>query len=560
MVMANRYGTLGADSLTGTNISDYISGGPLGNEAADSGSDTLRGGSGGADTIYGWGGADSIVGSADGVYDQLFGGDGNDAINFDFGEAYGEAGNDLIVSSSAAALSSFVVGGSGSDTLLGGAGSDSLYDAELSTLPNNDADSLSGGSGNDALYSYGGADTLDGGAGNDTATIDRSALAADFRFTPTAAAIAYVASDGTRVVNIEFFQVIAGGSGNDTLSGLGADVVFYGNEGNDSIDAAIGGFAEGGDGDDTISVVNGYAGGGEGNDQITVDGFFGTQSSGGGGNDTLIATGTDGTGLAGGLGADSLVGGDGGDALYDNDGSSSSDGVADTLSGGAGDDFLSSTGSGGDRLDGGAGFDVVQIFRTALTVNFSLTLGLATATSTASDGTILTGIERISFGGGSAKDKLIANAGDDILAGNAGNDLLNGGRGSDILDGGANADTLIGGAGIDTLTGGANADAFRWVALDKKADRVVDFTQGLDRLEFSAGAIGGLLPLGALNAANFTLGTAATGAAPQFFYNTTTDRLFWDADGTGAIKSAVIADFFDTPTLVLTAADIVIIA
>jgi len=561
MVMANRYGTLGADSLTGTNVDDYISGGPLGNEAADTGNDTLLGGAGGFDVIYGWGGADSIVGSADSAYDYLYGGDGNDTISVGYGQASGEAGNDSIVGV-ASDYYSYMFGGAGADTLIGSTSRDYLYDSDESNTANTDADSLSGGGGSDYLYSYGGADTLDGGADNDFAIIDRSGLVVGLRFTPTAAGTAYVGSDGTRVVNIENFEVY-GGSGNDTLSGLGNGDQLYGNGGNDSITANGFGYVDGGTGNDTISAGAGSANGGDGDDRITVNASSGSGfASGGIGNDTLIATSADGTGsqLAGGLGADSLIGSAVSDDLSDNSGyNSGNDAASDTLSGGDGDDVLTSTG-GADRLDGGIGFDTAILNRTFLTVNFSLTVGLPTATSTASDGTTLTGIESVQIVSGSGKDKLIANAGDDYLYGNAGNDLLNGGKGNDQLDGGINADTLIGGAGNDGLSGGANADAFRWVAFDKKVDRVIDFDQGLDRLEFSSNAVGGLLPLGALNAANFTLGTAATGAVPQFFYNTTTDTLFWDADGSGAIKSAIIATFGSTPSLILNAADIVIIA
>jgi len=557
--MANRYGTLGADSLTGTNTDDYISGGPLGNEAADTGNDTLLGGAGGSDQIYGWGGADSIVGSADSSYDYLYGGDGNDTISVGVGQAFGEAGNDSIVGVASINYSN-MFGGAGADTLVGSTSNDYLFDSDDFNALNTDTDSLSGGGGNDYLYSYGGADTLDGGADNDFATIDRSALVVGFRFTPTAAGTAYVASDGTRVINVENFSV-TGGSGNDTLSGLGDGDQLSGNGGNDSITAIGFDGADGGAGNDTISGGPGGASGGDGDDRITVTASSGGGSAGGGaGNDTLIGTSADGTGvsLGGGLGADSLTGSAVGDDLSDNAGyNGGNDAASDTLSGADGDDTLTSTG-GADRLDGGIGFDIAILNRAFLTLNFSLKLGAATATSTASDGTILTGIESVQIVGGSGKDKLTANAGNDVLYGYDGNDLLNGGKGNDVLAGFNNADTLIGGAGNDDLFGGANADAFRWVAFDKKVDRVQDFDQGLDRLEFSGAAVGGLLPLGALNAANFTLGTVATGAVPQFFYNTATDTLFWDADRTGAVKSAIIAQFINDPTL--SAADIVIIA
>jgi len=48
---------------------------------------------------------------------------------------------------------------------------------------------------------------------------------------------------------------------------------------------------------------------------------------------------------------------------------------------------------------------------------------------------------------------------------------------------------------------------------------------------------------------------------PQFVYNATTETLYWDADGAGPIKAAIIASFNETfQNILVTAADIVIIA
>ena len=64
----------------------------------------------------------------------------------------------------------------------------------------------------------------------------------------------------------------------------------------------------------------------------------------------------------------------------------------------------------------------------------------------------------------------------DILYGDAGADTLYGEGGVDILIGGAGADTLYGGGDIDRLDGGESADIFVLNTADSGADTVVDFT------------------------------------------------------------------------------------
>ncbi|WP_284368792.1 calcium-binding protein, partial [Pseudomonas putida] len=66
----------GNDTLNGNDGNDTISGGD--------GDDTLVGGSG-ADTLRGDNGADTLNGGADGSFDQLFGGDGDDQLTLAYG-------------------------------------------------------------------------------------------------------------------------------------------------------------------------------------------------------------------------------------------------------------------------------------------------------------------------------------------------------------------------------------------------------------------------------------------------------------------------------------------
>jgi hypothetical protein len=104
--------------------------------------DTLLGG------LRGLGGADSITGSESG--DIISGDEGNDRIE-GLGGAdlfYGGPGND------------FLSGGAGQNGLLGGAGADTLQGGEI-------ADGVNGNMGDDVILGAGGRDFLRGGRGND---------------------------------------------------------------------------------------------------------------------------------------------------------------------------------------------------------------------------------------------------------------------------------------------------------------------------------------------------------------------------------------------------------
>ena len=102
--------------------------------------------SGGADTIYAYGGDDIVNGGSQ--VDELHGGDGSDTLDggSDSDELFGEDGDDTLT------------GGAGTDTLDGGEG----------------VDTLAGGDGNDMLHGDGQGDTLDGGSGINTAVYDSS--------------------------------------------------------------------------------------------------------------------------------------------------------------------------------------------------------------------------------------------------------------------------------------------------------------------------------------------------------------------------------------------------
>ena len=87
---------------------------------------------------------------------------------------------------------------------------------------------------------------------------------------------------------------------------------------------------------------------------------------------------------------------------------------------------------------------------------------------------------------------ITGNAGNNTLTGSGFADTLDGGAGNDVLLGGLGNDVLIGGLGQDRLTGGAGADIFKFSLITEsgttatKADVIVDFVQGEDKIDLSA--------------------------------------------------------------------------
>ena len=152
--------------------------------------------------------------------------------------------------------------------------------------------------------------------------------------------------------------------------------------------------------------------------------------------------------------------------------------------------------------------------------------------------------------GGTGNDDLDGGDGDDDLNGGAGNDSLVGGLGADDLDGGdgnddlngdVGNDMLAGGAGKDILTGGAGSDNFQFNFsgnLNKKdADKITDFTHGLDHIQLSAASFT-QLSNGVLSE-NIVIGSKALDANDYLIFNK--GVLSYDADGSGVGKAVAIA-------------------
>jgi len=268
-----------------------------------------------------------------------------------------------------------------------------------------------------------------------------------------------------------------------------------------------------------------------GNDSLT----------GGSGNDRIFGKSGDDS-LRGEAGSDSLDGGTGNDSLL---------GGArwDTLEGGAGDDSLDG-GADNDRMWGGAGNDtyvvdhvgdrVYEVYGEGTdtvrsSISYSLTPDVENLflTSTAAINGTGNGLHN-AINGNSGNNVLDGGLGNDSLYGWGGDDTLYGGYDHDRLSGGIGNDLLVGNSGNDVLGGGAGADRFVFSSVANNGhDHIVDFEHGLDRLVFT-GAQYGLAAGHVLTDAEFTVGSAAVGTGAQFIWDDATDRLYWDADGSGA--------------------------
>ncbi len=265
-----------------------------------------------------------------------------------------------------------------------------------------------------------------------------------------------------------------GGDGNDVIMGRSDGDLIEGGAGNGSITVDLNYYPK-----FTTTVL-----GGTGDDDIRTSGSYGTvHFDGGEGNDTIDASTAYQSTLLGGTGDDRInsgiyghnrVEGGAGDDLIHGFGGS------DTLLGGDGDDRIIALphrdGSGGrDLADGGNGNDLIvggDDGATLLGGNGDDVIFGGASRDVISGGY---GADRIEAGGGNDRvdggggdDVIRLGSGDDFVAavddfgrgddriwGEAGNDWMHGGRGDDTLDGGDGDDRLNGGAGNDLLKGGA---------------------------------------------------------------------------------------------------------
>ncbi|CAN5384078.1 hypothetical protein BH10PSE6_BH10PSE6_10610 [soil metagenome] len=401
------------------------------------GNDTLNGG-GGVDVMQGGAGDDTCY--VDNAGDQVTEapGWGHDTVftSVSYTLAAGQEIETLRVDGAAGliltgnAFDNLLVGGVGNDTLNGGAGNDIM----------------AGGAANDTYYVDNPGDRVieDVGEGNDTVFTSVSYTLAAGQEIETLRIMGTVTA-GLILTGNEFGNLLLGGVGNDTLTGL---------DGNDRLEGKAG----------TDTMI-----GGTGNDAYVVDNAGDVVTE-------LANQGTDAvkTTLSSyALGADVEMLAFIGTGNF----SGTGNGLANILTGGAGDDTLTGL-DGNDRLDGKAGADTMI----GGTGNDAYVVDNAgdVVTELANEGTdaIKTTLSSYALG---ADVEMLAFIGAGDFAG-TGNTLDN------VIVGGAGNDALVGGLGRDKLTGGADADIFQFNAGDSTVasfDTVADFATGVDKMDLS---------------------------------------------------------------------------
>jgi serralysin len=496
-VIENASGGAGEDELIGNLVANLLDGG--------AGDDLLNGGAGG-DTLSGGAGADAFLfgeASADRITDFV---SGVDELHLD--------GIQLASLGTAGQLAT------GDARFWSAAGATSAHDADDRIVYDTSSGNL-----------YYDADGSGGAAAQ---------LIATLQGTPV-----LVASD-LRVVNgSDSGMVVTGTAGNDQLGGSAGNDTINGLAGNDSLEGYGGDDSLlGGDGHDTLR-------GGDGADTL----------EGGAGNDLLDA---EKVGAGYGYEDDRLRGGDGDDTLIGGGGD-------DAFEGGLGNDLYlvySSVGHDGFADDGG--FDTVHLFSVH---EFGLLWVLENLIIDREESGPLSG----GFYSGNGLDNLIdasaildaeaiyGNGGNDtMMSGYGGSTVLYGGDGADdissaagddYLDGGSGGDRLRGGLGNDTLAGddgnsleGNDTFVFDVAPGADDADVITVFeTYGEnDTIELHASVMAALGAGGQFSAGDARFWAAAGASSghdanDRVVFDTTTGRLYYDADGTGSGAAQLIA-------------------
>ncbi|CAA2137011.1 hypothetical protein [Methylobacterium bullatum] len=157
-------------------------------------------------------------------------------------------------------------------------------------------------------------------------------------------------------------------------------------------------------------------------------------------------------------------------------------------------------------------------------------------TNIAADGSTTISVQDSS--GSEPAHTLIGDTGANTLVGNDGIEILNGGDGPDILSGRAGADTFV----FSTRLGTSNIDHLN------------DFSITDDTIQLGRNVFGGL-GLGQLDETAFKeLSAGAVDATDRIIYDKRTGDLFYDADGSGTVSTALQFAIVDNKAH-LTAAD-----
>ncbi len=408
-------------------------GNPLDNQISGSSADDELYGGGGNDLLIGGAGADYLAGGtgndvydvdslADWTFEMPF--EGTDTVranvsgvvlnanveNLEFFvtlNANGQVLGDVRFKGTGNSAANVITGWSLEDELRGADGNDTLRGLEGNDL-------LDGGSGEDLLDGGAGADTMAGGLHNDTYIVDNAgdvvyelfnggtdtvqttlpALSLNdnqgtvpFSFVENLTAIGGQNFTGTGNAQV---NVLRGGTGNDSLYGLGGNDHLYGAAGNDLLD--------GGSGADVMA-------GGPGNDRYVMDdpADLVAEADGEGSWDMAFTTLAEATVP---LNVEELV--------FTNEATHTAHGTAD-----------------GERITGNAGSDT-----------FFGMEGNDTLLGQGGNDFLYGNMGNDSLWGGNGDDVLLGEHGSDALLGEAGKDYLDGGMGNDSLRGGSEADTF----------------------------------------------------------------------------------------------------------------------
>lgn len=354
-------------------------------------------------------------------------------------------------------------------TINGGAGAD-----QLAARPELDGSFLNGGTGADTLIGGLDDETFSGGADADQvayvapegAGIDRTAgVTASLPATAAATTTGNGTTGESDTIRGDVEGLI-GGQGNDTLTGNGAVNTLAGaappgTAGVATTPAGTDTIVAGGGNDTVLAGDRGSVSGGDGNDQVVGGRDTGATTivSGGIGDDTLVS----------GLGDDALAGGAGADTVAY--ASVTAAGLNRALNG-VTVDLAAGTGgqtAGGLEQDtiatdietvaGSNGGDVLQGSSRAETIAGAVPPNTPGVTSTPAGNDAITG--------GDGADTLLG--GDTgSVAGQGGNDQVVGGRstaGTTVVTGGIGDDSVVSNTGKDDLSGGEGDDALAYASV-----------------------------------------------------------------------------------------------
>jgi len=433
--------------------------------------------------------------------------------------------------------------GAGNDTISAGAGDDSIE----------------AGAGNDYLDGGVGADTMLGGTGDDTYVVDAAGdVVTELPGEGTDTVLSSITYTlGANVENLTLTGTTAlNGTGNtldNVLTGNNAVNVLTGGAGNDTLDGRAGADTLiGGTGDDLYIVDNAgdviteLIGGGIDSVNAFVTYALPVEVE----NLTLVGTAAiRGTGNA----SNNFIVGNA---------------LRNTLNGLGGNDVLDGK-TGADTLIGGTGDDTYYVDNVGDIVTEQAGEGTDLVFA-AIDHTLAANVENLVLSGTAARtgtgnelnNRITGNAIANTLNGGGGNDTLFGLGGNDVLIGGSGDDRLSGGNGRDTLTGGTGADRFVFDTAPSatNADTITDFDIALDSIGLSSTVFTGIGVVGqALAAEYFAAGaglTAAPNATVRFVLDTSSGRLFFDADGAGGSTAVLMATFQGSAAAALTASSI----